>query len=205
MFNTMVFRNPGRDLHCSISLTQALLVERASQQHVSPFVPDARMPQNTTEYPPLKVGFRRKLQDTDTVWADLAQATAPANWLWNSGQLHRPVHLPAQISRTAPVCPALSIPIFSCSQCPRSASHRARAQDIFQHPEPTSYSPGRYNSLSISAEAGFPHRMIQRIPTRSILQVAAVQTMSETCSSSCYQHQPCTDPSHPICAHITLL
>lgn len=81
MFNTMVFRNPGRDLHCSISLTQALLVERASQQHVSPFVPDARMPQNTTEYPPLKVGFRRKLQDTDTVRADLAQATAPKNWL----------------------------------------------------------------------------------------------------------------------------
>ena len=65
MFNTMVFRNPGRDLHCSISLTQALLVERASQQHVSPFVPDDRMPQNTTEYPPLKVGFRRKLQDIE--------------------------------------------------------------------------------------------------------------------------------------------
>ncbi|PXY82985.1 hypothetical protein DKK75_04635 [Bifidobacterium asteroides] len=65
MFNTMVSRNPGRDLHCSISLTQALLAERASQQHVSPFVPDDRMPQNTTEYPPLKVGFRRKLQDIE--------------------------------------------------------------------------------------------------------------------------------------------
>ena len=68
-----------RGLPCLISLTQAPRVERLLQQHVSQFVPDARMPQNTTEYPPLKVGFRKKLQDTDTLQVDLAQTTAQEN------------------------------------------------------------------------------------------------------------------------------
>ena len=79
LLDTMGSRNLDRGLHSLISLTQAPRVERSLQQHVSPFVPDARMPQNTTEYPPLKVGFRKKLQDTDTLQVDLAQATAQEN------------------------------------------------------------------------------------------------------------------------------
>ena len=79
LLDTMGSRNLDRGLPCLISLTQAPRVERLLQQHVSQFVPDARMPQNTTEYPPLKVGFRKKLQDTDTLQVDLAQATAQEN------------------------------------------------------------------------------------------------------------------------------
>lgn len=73
MSNTMATGDLDRDLHCLIPLTQAPWVKRVSQRHISPFAPDAWMPQNTTESPYLKVGFREKLQDTDTVEVDLAK------------------------------------------------------------------------------------------------------------------------------------
>lgn len=41
MLNTMASGDLDRNLRYSISLTQAPWVKRASQQHISPFAPDA--------------------------------------------------------------------------------------------------------------------------------------------------------------------
>ena len=114
ILNNMASRNPDRELHCSVSPTQAPRVEKSSQQQISPFASDSRIPQNRRSV------LLRKLDQKELDQKEIVGHVYGSAWHRQSSlktgcdiQDSKSVQFmfKLQITRKAPEHPALSVTV----------------------------------------------------------------------------------------------